>query len=50
VVIEDGEDPPYVLLQIASPLSHGFVTSTQRQLNRLMGPFGGGCDSWGVLG
>ena len=50
VVIEDGEDRPYVVLQIASPLSHAFVTATQRQVNRLMAPFGGGCDAWGVLG
>jgi hypothetical protein len=43
------EAPPYVLLQLRSELTYDFVIRMQSRLSELIKPFGGWCESWGVL-
>ena len=39
----------YVLIQIEDLLSYDLVIKTQSELTELMQPFGGRCESWGVV-
>ncbi|MBK8212191.1 MAG: ribonuclease E inhibitor RraB [Myxococcales bacterium] len=39
----------YVQFQIVGPVTYEGVTSTQRQVGAAMRPFGGVCESWGVM-
>jgi Regulator of ribonuclease activity B len=39
----------YVLIRVRGVLSHDWVTSVQRDITSLMTPFGGVCESWGLL-
>lgn len=39
----------YVQLQVFGPVTYEGVTSTQRQVSAAMQPFGGACESWGVM-
>ncbi|EKE84823.1 ribonuclease E inhibitor RraB [Idiomarina xiamenensis] len=43
------DDAGYVVVRIQQPLSYALVSDTQRQLTRLMAPYGGLCDAWGVV-
>ncbi len=43
------DEDRYVRLQIAHLLTYDFVIAMQEELTRIAKPFGGGCDSWGVL-
>jgi hypothetical protein len=45
----DGEFDGYVLVQLTSRLSHELVISTQQHISEAMAPYGGICESWGVL-
>ena len=42
-------DVGYVLFQIVGLVTYERVTSVQRRASAAMGPFGGVCESWGVL-
>jgi len=39
----------YVQFQIVAPLTYEGVTSVQRRISAAMEPFGGVCESWGVM-
>ncbi len=39
----------YVQFQILGPVTYEHVTSTQQRVTDAMRPFGGVCESWGVL-
>ena len=45
----DGEGEGYVLFQVTGPVSYEGVTSVQRRVSASLKPFGGTCESWGVL-
>ena len=45
----DGGDPGYALFQIFEKLSYEFVVGVQAKVSRAMRPFGGVCESWGIL-
>ncbi|MFT3808001.1 ribonuclease E inhibitor RraB [Arenimonas sp.] len=44
---EDGDG--YVLFQVVGPITYEGVTSVQRRTSSTMQPFGGICESWGVM-
>jgi len=46
---EEDEDPKYVLVQFFQRLDYQFVVRVQADLSNIVRPFGGVCDSWGVL-
>jgi hypothetical protein len=39
----------YIQVSIFAPLTYDFVVITQDELSRLLLPFGGVCEAWGVL-
>ena len=39
----------YIIVGINSEISHEFVVKIQNDLSKLMSPFGGNCNSWGVM-
>jgi hypothetical protein len=43
------EDDGYVQFQLFELLSYELVTRTQEHVTKLMTPYGGICESWGVL-
>jgi hypothetical protein len=45
---DDGGDEPHLTFQIVAPVTYELVMRTQADVTRLMQPFGGRCDSWGV--
>jgi hypothetical protein len=45
----DKNEPGYVLFQICDVLSYDLVMSVQREATALLAPYGGVCESWGVL-
>ena len=45
---EEG-DIGYVQFQIFGPVTYEGVTSTQREVSDAMQPFGGVCESWGLM-
>ena len=45
----DEHGPGYVQFQIVGPVTYEGVTSVQRRASSAMAPFGGVCESWGVL-
>ena len=47
--IEDGNTIGYVNIQIKSKITYEFVVKTQEELSRVMEPFGGFCEAWGVM-
>ena len=47
--LEEGEANGWISIQIEGIVSYEFVTKTQEALTELMRPFGGWCDSWGVM-
>ena len=49
VVEPSGSFGGYVQFQIRGQLTYESVVSTQREVTQLMRPFGGICDSWGVI-
>jgi hypothetical protein len=38
-----------ILVQIEERLTYQFVVSTQERLSKIAAPFGGVCESWGVM-
>ncbi len=47
--LEEGIAKGYILIQISGRMSYEFVVNTQEKLTALMKPFGGFCESWGVM-
>ncbi len=45
----DADGPGYVQFQVRGPVTYEAVTRMQRQATVAMAPYGGICDSWGVL-
>jgi hypothetical protein len=45
----DQSDIGYVQFQIVGPVTYEGVTSVQRRTSSAMHPFGGVCESWGVM-
>ena len=39
----------YVLFQIHAPVTYEYVTTVQRNVSIAMAPYGGICESWGVM-
>jgi hypothetical protein len=39
----------YILFQVTGPVTYEGVTSVQRRVSAAMQPFGGNCESWGVM-
>lgn len=39
----------YILVQVRARVTHPFVTNMQADLTAISVPFGGRCESWGVL-
>ena len=49
IVEPDGEFGGYLAFQVNMQLNYERVTSIQREVSEVMEPFGGVCESWGVL-
>lgn len=49
VVEPDGEYSGYVTFVVTAKLSYELVISTQRVASEIAHPYGGSCESWGVL-
>lgn len=45
----DEHSPGYVLIQLQSKVTYEVVTSVQRRVSNAMAPYGGICESWGVM-
>jgi hypothetical protein len=45
---EDGSDG-YILVQVFDRVTYSLVLQVQDELSKLAAPFGGVCESWGVL-
>jgi hypothetical protein len=45
----ENDDPGYVLVQVFTFVNYEAVVEVQRHLSELMIPFGGRCESWGVM-
>jgi Regulator of ribonuclease activity B len=43
------EDRGYIQFQIFAPLTYDLVINTQSYVTELVAPYGGYCESWGVL-
>lgn len=43
------DDENCLLVKVSSRLTYEFVIDTQKELSDIAGPWGGQCDSWGVL-
>jgi hypothetical protein len=43
------DDDGYVQFQLFEILSYDLVVRTQKEVTTLMSPYGGSCESWGVL-
>lgn len=43
------EEDTYFVVQLEARLTYELVIETQKKLTALAAPFGGKCDSWGVL-
>ena len=41
--------PGYIHLEVVGFVTHEFGIRLQKELTRLVAPFGGRCDSWGVF-
>jgi regulator of ribonuclease activity B len=39
----------YILVQVRALVTYPFVTGMQADLTRISSPFGGKCESWGIL-
>src|SRR5689334_1164686 len=39
----------YIQIRVRAPVTYDLVTSVQREMSELAGPFGGVCESWGVM-
>ena len=50
VTIEGGDGREYLLVRLFDSLTYEFVLRIQDELSKIAAPFGGCCDSWGVLG
>lgn len=49
-VVEPGDDHPgYITFVVKAKLSYELVTSIQRTASEIAKPYGGNCESWGVL-
>jgi hypothetical protein len=46
---EDADESGYLLFKVHGPLSYEIVTSVQRRATSAMAPFGGICETWGIL-
>jgi hypothetical protein len=46
---EPGEFRGYLLVQVFALMTYELVTGVQESISDAMAPFGGRCDSWGVL-
>ena len=49
VEVWDDEELQFVTVQLFDLVTYDFVIRTQAVLSSLMAPFGGTCDTWGVL-
>ena len=45
----DGHGVGYVQFQVLAPVTYAGVTTIQRNVSAALLPYGGVCDSWGVL-
>lgn len=45
----NAEDSGYVKFQVHDRPSYELVTRVQKEISALMAPFGGTCNSWGIL-
>ena len=45
----EGAHQGYIRVQLCARISYELVTSAQREMSELARPFGGICDSWGVM-
>jgi hypothetical protein len=45
----DDDGAGYVLFKVVGPVTYEMVTSVQRNVTSAMRPYGGVCESWGVL-
>jgi hypothetical protein len=45
----DDESRGYIQIQLRSRVTYDFVMSIQREITALAHPFGGVCESWGVM-
>lgn len=45
----DDDGPGFVLVQVQAKVTYELVTSMQRRVSNAMAPYGGICESWGVL-
>jgi len=45
----EGEDSGYVHLELVDFLTYELVIRIQTEITLLITPFGGRCDSWGVM-
>jgi hypothetical protein len=45
----EGDDPGYVQFQVIGGVTYEMVTSVQLRATSAMSPFGGICESWGVM-
>ena len=43
------EQRGYIRVQVRALVTYQFVTSMQREMSELARPFGGVCESWGVM-
>jgi hypothetical protein len=46
---EEGDSAGYVLFQVHDRVTYELVTRVQAEMSALLAPFGGLCESWGVL-
>jgi|SRR3954451_10621835 hypothetical protein len=49
IVGQTNECPPYIKMQVHAKVDYSFVVKMQDRLSEIMRPFGGWCESWGVL-
>ena len=47
--LEEGITKGYILAQVSGQITYDFIVNTQEKLTVLMKPFGGFCESWGVM-
>ena len=47
--MEEGNTIGYVNLQIESKLTYEFVINTQKEITNNVKPYGGWCETWGVM-
>jgi hypothetical protein len=49
VIEPEGDYRGYVQFQVEAPVTYELVIRMQREVTELMRPYGGYCESWGVM-